>query len=313
MGLPSSGDNWVGDSVAIQWFDSSVRTRLWLGLDGNGFRISSIQGTTRKSSREKWVMNFKGKTAVITGASSGIGLGYAHELAGRGANLVLVARNKVQLEKIAADIKTANDVRIDVIAMDLSKITSGQDLLDALKKARLSADVLINNAGFGTNNRVAKEDRATLQQEILLNVVTLVDLTTAVLPEMLAKDFGLIVNIGSTASFQPVPGMAVYAATKAFVRSFTSALWGEVKGTNVRVLTVNPGATETEFFNVAKAKPTGKLAPVSSVVDATFKALNSKNSSPSIIVGGQNAVMAKLTRFVPTKAVLNIAAKLFLH
>lgn len=258
-------------------------------------------------------MNFKGKTAVVTGASSGIGLGYAHELAARGANLVLVARNKAQLEKIAADIKAEHNVNIDVVALDLSKVTSGQELLDKLTKLKVSPDVLINNAGFGTNNRVAKEDRAKIQQEIVLNVVTLVDLTTAVLPEMLAKDFGVIVNIGSTASFQPVPGMAVYAATKAFVRSFTSALWGEVKGTNVRVLTVNPGATSTEFFKIAEAKPAGKLAPVSDVVNATFKALDSKNSSPSIVVGGQNALMAHFTRIVPVKAVINIAGKLFLH
>ena len=258
-------------------------------------------------------MNYKGKTAVVTGASSGIGLGYAHELAARGANLVLVARNKAVLEKIAAEIKAEHNVNIDVVALDLSKVTSGQELLDALNKLKLSADVLINNAGFGTNNRVAKEDRAKIQQEIMLNVVTLVDLTTAVLPQMLAKDFGVIVNIGSTASFQPVPGMAVYAATKAFVRSFTSALWGEVKGTNVRVLTVNPGATSTEFFKIAEAKPAGKLAPVSDVVNATFKALDAKNSSPSIVVGGQNAVMAHFTRLVPVKAVINIAGKLFLH
>lgn len=258
-------------------------------------------------------MDFKGKTAVVTGASSGIGLGYAFELAARGANLVLVARNQKQLEKIAAEIKAVSEVRIDVVALDLSKPTSGQELLDNLKKLKLATDVLINNAGFGTNQRVSKEDRSKIQQEIMLNVVTLVDLTTAVLPEMLAKDFGVIVNIGSTASFQPVPGMAVYAATKAFVRSFTSALWGEVKGTNVRVLTVNPGATATEFFNVAEAKPAGPLAPVSEVIDATFKALDSNKSSPSIIVGRQNALMAQFTRLVPTKAVINIAGKLFLH
>jgi short-subunit dehydrogenase len=258
-------------------------------------------------------MTYKGKTAVVTGASSGIGLGYAHELAARGCNLVLVARSKAALETIAADIKGEHNVNIEVIALDLSKVTSGQELLDKLTKLKLSPEVLINNAGFGTNNRVAKEDRAKIQQEILLNVVTLVDLTTAVLPQMLAKDFGVIVNIGSTASFQPVPGMAVYAATKAFVRSFTSALWGEVRGTNVRVLTVNPGATSTEFFNIAEAKPAGKLAPVSDVVKATFKALDSKNSSPSIIVGGQNALMAHFTRLVPVKAVINIAGKLFLH
>jgi short-subunit dehydrogenase len=258
-------------------------------------------------------MDFKGKTAVVTGASSGIGLGYVHELAARGANLVLVSRNQKQLEKIAADIKAVNDVRIDVIALDLSKPTSGQELLDSLKKMKLSTDVLINNAGFGTNQRVAREDRAKIRQEIMLNVVTLVDLTAAVLPDMLAKDFGVIVNIGSTASFQPVPGLAVYAATKAFVRSFTEALWGEVKGTNVRVLAVNPGATATEFFNVANAKPTGPLAPVSDVIKATFKSLDASKSSPSIVVGGQNRIMTQMTRFAPTKTVINIASKLFLH
>lgn len=258
-------------------------------------------------------MDFKGKTAVVTGASSGIGLGYAHELATRGAHLVLVARNQKQLEKVSAQIQVTNDVRVDVIALDLSKPTSGQELIDILTKLKLSTDVLINNAGFGTNQRVAKEDRTKVQQEIMLNVITLVDLTAAVLPSMLKNDFGVIVNIGSTASFQPVPGMAVYAATKAFARSFTEALWGEVQGTNVRVLSVNPGATSTEFFNVAGANPAGPLAPVSDVVDATFKALDSKHSGPSIIVGGRNALMAKMTRFVPQKAVIKIAGKLFLH
>jgi short-subunit dehydrogenase len=172
---------------------------------------------------------------------------------------------------------------------------------------------LVNNAGFGTNNRVAKEDRNKIRQEILLNVVTLVDLTVAVLPDLLKKNAGAIINIGSTASFQPVPGMAVYAATKAFVRSFTEALWGEVQGTGVKVLTVNPGATATEFFNVAEANPAGKLAPASEVVNATFKALEAMNGKPSIVVGGQNALMAGLTRFIPKKIVIGVAAKLFLH
>ena len=144
-------------------------------------------------------------------------------------------------------------------------------------------------------------------------MVTLVDLTAAVLPELLQRNSGAIINIGSTASFQPVPGMAVYAATKAFVRSFTEALWGEVQGTGVKVLTVNPGATATEFFNVAESNPAGKLAPVSEVVTATFKALDSSKSTPSVIVGGQNAFMAKMTRFIPQKMVIGVAAKLFLH
>ena len=259
-------------------------------------------------------MDFNGKTAVITGASSGIGLAYAHEFAKRGSNLVLVARRGDVLEKIAADIKASHDVKIDILALDLSTLDSGQKLMDALSKKKLRAEILINNAGFGTNERVAKENRGKIQQEIVLNVATLVDLTTAVLPGMLVRDYGVIVNIASTASFQPVPGMAVYAATKAFVRSFTEAIWGETNETNVRVLAVSPGATATEFFSEGfKVSPASGLAPVSDVVKATFKALDQKKSKPSVVVGTKNSFMAKATRFLPQSAVIKVAGKMFLH
>jgi len=258
-------------------------------------------------------VEFKGKTAVITGASSGIGLGYAHELAKRGANLVLVARSENVLERIASELMTAHKVQVEVVALDLSDLDSGQKLVEILANKNLRVDILINNAGFGTNNRLVKEDRQKLQKQIILNVATLVDLTAAFLPEMLKRDQGVILNIGSTASYQPVPGMAVYAATKAFVRSFTEAVWGEVEGTNVRVLTVNPGATQTEFFVVAGASPAGSLAPVSDVIEATFAALDSKVSKPSIVVGSQNALMANLSRFAPKKSVIKLAGKLFLR
>ncbi|CAB4630688.1 unannotated protein [freshwater metagenome] len=257
-------------------------------------------------------MDFKGKTAVITGASSGIGLGYAHEFAKRGANLVLIARSGKVLDGVAADIRAAQDVHVTTIPLDLSTLDAGQKLIDILEKENLKADILVNNAGFGTLNRVAKEDRTKIQQEIVLNVATLVDLTAAVLPGMLNRDYGVVINVASTASYQPVPGMAVYAATKAFVRSFGEALWGELQGTNVKALTVSPGATKTEFFNVAGAKPAGPLAPVSDVVRATFAALDAKSSSPTIIVGSQNSIMAKLSRLAPSKTVIKIAAKLFL-
>ena len=258
-------------------------------------------------------MEFKSKTAVITGASSGIGLGYAHELAKRGANLVLVARSENVLERVASELMAAHKIQVEVVALDLSNLDSGEKLVEILANKNLNADILINNAGFGTNNRLAKEDRQKLQKQIILNVATLVDLTAAFLPEMLKRDQGVILNIGSTASYQPVPGMAVYAATKAFVRSFTEAVWGEVEGTNVKVLTVNPGATETEFFVVAGLNPPGPLAPVSEVIHATFAALDSKVSKPSIVVGSQNALMANLSRFAPKKSVIKLAGKLFLR
>lgn len=257
-------------------------------------------------------MDFKNKTAVVTGASSGLGVEYARELAKRGANLVLVARRKEALDALGQELIKSYGVAVNTIALDLSSATSGGKLMAELKKLKVETDILINNAGFGTAGRFAKEDREQVKDEITLNVLTLVDLTQAVLPGMLKRDSGVIVNIASTAAFQPVPGMAVYAATKAFVLSFTSAVWGETKNTGVRVLAVSPGATATNFFNVAGATPSGALAPVSDVIDTTFKALDAAKSSPAVIVGGRNSAMARLSKLMPAKVVIGVAASMFL-
>ena len=257
-------------------------------------------------------MKYSGKTAVVTGASSGLGVEYAKELAKRGANLVLVARRKEALDELGTELSKAHGVKVHTIALDLSSAASGSKLMAELKTLKLETDILINNAGFGTTGRFAKEDREQVKDEITLNVLTLVDLTQAVLPAMLKRDSGAIVNIASTAAYQPVPGMAVYAATKAFVLSFTSAVWGETKNTGVRVLAVSPGATATNFFNVAGAKPSGGLAPISDVISATFKALDAAKSSPSVIVGGRNGAMATLSKFMPVKLVIGVAASMFL-
>ena len=257
-------------------------------------------------------MEYKGKTAVVTGASSGIGVEYARELARRGANLVLVARRKDALDELGAELSKAHGVKVKTIALDLSSAISGSKLMAELKKLKVETDILINNAGVGTSGRFALEDRDKVKDEITLNVLTLVDITQAVLPGMLKRDSGAIVNIASTAAFQPVPGMAVYAATKAFVLSFTSAVWGETKDTGVRVLAVCPGATATEFFNVAGANPSSALAPASSVITATFKELDSVNSKPAVVVGGRNSMMAKVSKLMPSKVVIGVAAGMFL-
>lgn len=257
-------------------------------------------------------MDYKGKTAVVTGASSGLGVEYARELAARGTNLVLVARRKDLLDNLKSELEKRHKVEISTLAIDLSTADAGSKLMAELGNLGLTADILINNAGFGTSGRVLNEDRKRVQNEISLNVSTLVDLSIAVLPDMLAKNSGAIVNIASTAAYQPVPGMAIYAATKAFVLSFTSALWGETKETGVRVLAVSPGATATSFFDVAGAKPSTALAPVSDVISTTFKALDAKKSKPSVIVGGRNARLAGLSKLMPKKLVIGAAAKLFL-
>jgi short-subunit dehydrogenase len=257
-------------------------------------------------------MDFKNKTAVVTGASSGLGVEYAKELASRGSNLVLVARRKAALDELASELIKTTGVKVETIALDLSTSTSAAQLMGELKKMKLEPQILINNAGFGTSGRFTKENTERVQDEIQLNVGTLVQLTHAVLPSMVAAKFGAIVNIASTAAYQPVPGMAVYAATKAFVLSFTSAVWGETKDSGVRVLAVSPGATATEFFDIAGAKPSGALAPISEVIDATFAALDAKKSVPSVIVGGRNSVMATLSKFMPSKLVIGVAASMFL-
>jgi short-subunit dehydrogenase len=253
-----------------------------------------------------------GKTALITGASSGIGLELAKAFARRGANLVLVARRKDRLDAVAAQIRAESGINVAVVAQDLSTPNSAAELEAKLRSTRTQVDVLINNAGFGTHARFVNEDRYRVRDEISLNVSALVDLTAAFLPGMIARDFGVVVNVASTASFQPVPGMAVYAATKAFVRSFTEAVWGEIETPHVRVFAVNPGATESEFFDVAGGKPSGTLAPTVDVVTAVMRQIDARGSKPSVVVGRRNAAMAWMSSRLPSKSVIRVAGKMFL-
>jgi uncharacterized protein len=257
-------------------------------------------------------LDFSGKTALITGASSGIGVDIAKGFARRGADLILVARRTDKLEAVAKQIAADTGAKVTCVTKDLSAPGATAELEAELAKNHEQIDVLVNNAGFGTNERLVHENRDRVAQEIRLNIGALVDLTAAYLPGMIERDFGAIVNIGSTASFQPVPGMAVYSSTKAFVRNFTASVWGEVASKNVRVLAVNPGATQSEFFEVADAKPFGNLMPSQAVVDTMFKALDARNPKPSVVVGGLNAVTARISSMMDTKTVTKVASKLYL-
>lgn len=257
-------------------------------------------------------MEYTGMTTLITGASSGIGVEFAEGFAARGSNLILVARREDRLKELAARIEKHYAVAVTVIAQDLSAPGAGAVLEKVVAAKNLTVDVLINNAGFGINGYFVDEDRTLTQAEIALNIGTLVDLTAAYLPGMISRDRGAVVNIASTASFQPVPGMAVYAATKAFVRSFTEALWGELGTSQVRVLAVSPGATESEFFEVAGGKPSGTAMPAAAVVETMFKALDKTRSTPSAVVGGANGFTASLVKFFPKKTVIKLAGRMFL-
>ena len=259
--------------------------------------------------------DYRGKTALITGASSGIGVEFANQLAARGANLVLVARRKDRLQVVADAAKRMHKVEATVIVADLSEVGAADKLFKTLARKKISVDVLVNNAGFGTFGKFKNEDIEKISEEIRLNISTLVELSRLALPAMLKNDDGVIVNVASTAAYQPVPFMAVYAATKAFVLSFTEALWGELIGTKVVAIALSPGGTKTEFFEVASDGKApgglGKLETVEQVVTVAMNALDKETPPPSVISGAANYVLATSGRLVPRKLLVKIARSIF--
>ena len=253
-------------------------------------------------------MDFKGSTALITGASSGIGEVFARELAARGANVVLVARSEAKLTALAGELASKHSVTAEVMTADLGQPGAGRALAEQVAARGLTVDVLINNAGFGFLSPLVDADADMMSTMVALNVAALTDLTRAFLPGMVERDSGAIVNVASTAAFQPVPYMAVYGATKAYVLSFTEALWGETKGTGVRVTCLCPGATATAFFETAgEQAQVGKAMTPEAVVAAALRALH--RGRPSVITGARNTMLAQTTRFAPRKMVANIAER----
>lgn len=251
---------------------------------------------------------FVGRTALVTGASSGLGVEFARQLAARGSNLVLVARRRDRMDALATQLRAEHGCEVTVISRDLSTYRAGKLLMTDVERRGLTIDVVINNAGFGTYGPLYKEDVDRIADEVSLNVNALVDITRAVLPGMVERDRGVIVNVASTAAFQPLANFATYAATKAFVLSFTEALWGETEESNVRALALCPGATATEFFDVAGSEAaTGPMAPAAEVVAEAFAALEKRK--PSVIHGRNNKLAPFAMRFFSRTFVIRLARK----
>jgi short-subunit dehydrogenase len=250
-------------------------------------------------------MDFTGTRALVTGASSGIGMVFARELARRGANLVLAARSGDKLEALARELRPA--VAVDVVATDLSEPGAGIALAAGLAGPD-QVDVLVNNAGFGLFGPLHESDPHRIAQQVQLNVAALTDLTCALLPGMRARDRGAIVNVASTAAFQPVPYMAVYGATKAYVLSFTEALWAETRGTGVRVTALCPGATDTAFFGTASESASlGRRMSPEQVVAAALRALDRRQAS--VVPGLGNRLLAGSPRLAPRQVVARMAER----
>lgn len=260
-------------------------------------------------------IDYRGKTALITGASSGLGVEFANQLAARGANLILVARRKDRLQAVADAVVLMHKVQVTVMVADLAEVGAAEKLFKSLARKKLSVDVLVNNAGFGTFGEFNNEDIEKIGEEIRLNILTLVELTKLALPSMLQNKQGVILNVASTAAYQSIPYMSVYAATKAFVLSFTEALWGELIGTGVNALALSPGGTKTEFFEVASNGKApdglGKLQTVEQVIAVAMKALDTSTPPPSVISGASNFALAFSGRLVPRQLLIKIARSMF--
>ena len=248
---------------------------------------------------------------LITGASSGIGEEFARRYAAQKQDLVLVARSQDKLNKLAEEFTSQHGIRVTVFALDLSEPDAAERLWEKTNRAGLEIDVLVNNAGFGTQRDVADDDPDRLEEEVRLNCLTVVGLTARYLPAMRERQNGTIINIASTAAFQPLPHMAVYGATKAFVLSFTEALWSETQKDGIRVLAVCPGSTDTPFFeHSGEGVVVGKLRSTRQLLDNTMRAL--KTNKPSFVDGLGNAIVARFAvRMVPKRIILAATEKIF--
>lgn len=252
--------------------------------------------------------NYKNKTIVVTGGSLGIGAEFAQQLAAQGANLVLVARDATRLDTLAKDLTSAHHVRVDTIAVDLTQPGASQQVFDRVTTLGLEVDILINNAGFAKHGAFTEVAFDTQRDQVMLNVASLVELTHLFLP-MIERKQGGVINIASTAAFQPVPYMAVYAASKAFVLSFSEALWGEYRSRGVKVLALCPGATDTPFF--ARAGEAAALGPKATVADVVTMGLRAyENDRASIIHGLKNYFLAWSGRFVTREMLVKISRNL---
>jgi len=244
------------------------------------------------------------KVALVTGASAGLGVEFARQLSKRGHRLVLAARRKDRLEQLAKELGNAR-----AVAIDLSKKDSATKLLADVAAAGEVVDLLVNNAGFGLIGRFAELDAKRQRQMIDLNVGTLTDLCRAVAPGMIERKSGAILNVASTAAFQPGPKMAVYFATKAFVLSLSEALHEELKPHGVKVSCLCPGPTRTEFGEVAGFGGSGafdRLAMgAAEVVETGLNALD--RNKAVVITGTINKIGALSTRFAPRSTVRKIA------
>ncbi len=250
------------------------------------------------------------KTALITGASSGIGLELARTFAKNNTDVLLVARSKNKLQDISTALSQEHGVKVHILAKDLSAMGAGSEVYEWCKTNNVTINYLINNAGFGDFGMFAESNWEKQLQMINLNITALTHLCRLFIPDMISRKEGRIMNVASTAAFQPGPTMAVYFATKAYVLHFSEAIGNELTGTGVTVTALCPGATESGFQAAADMEDSklvnGKKLPTSAEV-AQYGYNSMMQGKAVAIHGTLNYIMANSVRFSPRSAVVKLA------
>ena len=250
--------------------------------------------------------------ALITGASYGIGAEFARVFAADRHDVVLTARSGEKLEALAAELRVKNGIEVSVIVADLARPDAVALIIEELKKREISVDYLINNAGFGNYGEFAENDATVELEQIQVNIVALTALTRGVLPGMLERKNGRILNVASTAAFQPCPLLAVYGATKAYVLNFSEALAVELRGTGVSVTCLCPGPTESNFgersgFSLLKNMQ-GRIPSARAVAEYGYQALFARETVA--VHGIANRLLTASSRFAPRKIVAEISGRM---
>lgn len=255
-------------------------------------------------------MTYRETTALITGASSGLGEEFARQFAARGADVVLVARREDRLRALADRVAAEHGVTATALAIDLAAPDAATRLRSELDERGIRLHSLVNNAGFGMRGAFVDADPARIDEMVRVNAATLVSITRAFLPDLVQAGDGALVSIASTGAYQPCPNMAVYGATKAFVLSFTEALAYETRDSGLSVLCVSPGATRTEFFDVVgRDAAVGRFKTSEQVVARALRELDRTHTPPSFVSGRLNAMSATLAGWLPRRAALALSGR----
>ena len=249
-------------------------------------------------------------TTLVTGASSGIGAEFARRFAERGSDVVLVARRGERLEELAAEIRRARPgIEVTCVVADLARPRPGAALRSELAGRGITVGSLVNCAGLGAAEPFLESDAGTIHRQIDVNVSALTDLTATFLPDLVARGDGALINVASLTAYLPVPRMAVYGATKAYVLSFTEALAYELRDTGVRVFALSPGPTRSEFYSSSGTDEAGtSFESPGDVVATALRTLDSRNGAPSVVSGRRNRLQAAIVGALPRRLVLRIAS-----